>query len=112
MLLYYNITQNHTKSQERRTIQHLKPVSRFRNTFHKYAPSPPAYRQAGIPLPAGERGRVRGNYLEFLNKYAANPFAMVQNEPEHLLNELLRHDTRRQLLDTLLSCISVSVYGA
>ena len=46
-----------------------------------------------IPLPGGERGRVRGNYLEFLNKYAENPFAMVRNEPEHLLNELLRHDT-------------------
>jgi len=47
-----------------------------------------------IPLPAGERGRVRGNHLEFLNKYAENLFAMVPNEPQHLLNEFLRHDTR------------------
>jgi hypothetical protein len=28
-----------------------------------------------IPLPAGERGRVRGNYLEFLNKYPESVFA-------------------------------------
>jgi hypothetical protein len=46
------------------------------------------------PLPTGERGGVRGNYLEFLNKYAVNLFAMVRNEPEHLLNEFLRHNTR------------------
>jgi len=28
-----------------------------------------------IPLPAGERGRVRGNLLEFLNKYEESVFA-------------------------------------
>jgi hypothetical protein len=66
--------------------------------FQKQLPtpslSPPACLREAASAKAGESGKVNGNYLEFSNKYAENLFAMVRNEPEHLLNEFLRHNTR------------------